>query len=138
MPPRPKSAIAELKAWAMKRLTRILWVAGVIAGLSAGIVGAAKALPILEPWWFAHCGYVRESSGPLLNRIIDVQLAQNDSHSERLVQRQKQYELELQSPQVQQLPQYKKVLQDQVERVNNELKTIEEKNKSLLNEKLSK
>lgn len=60
MPPKPKSAIDQFKAWAMKRLRKIIWVSGVVAAISAGIVGGARAWPILEPFWFAHRGYVRD------------------------------------------------------------------------------
>jgi uncharacterized protein (UPF0335 family) len=136
---KPKSSIAQLKAWGMKRLKRILLVSGAVATLSAGLVGWAKAWPIIEPWWYASHGYVRyEVHQPLLSRIIDIQLAQNDSRVERLVEQSKRYEVEIQGEQAKQLPQYRKLLQERIDRTNHELKTIDEQNKSLFNEKISK
>lgn len=128
------SATAEW--WrSLSRTVKIIGYVGVVMG---AITATATAFPIIEPWLAATRGYVRESHAPLLGRVIEIQIAQNDARSERLVERSKQYELELQSPQAQQLPQYRKLLQERVDRTSHELKIIDEQNKSLFREKLAK
>lgn len=116
------------------RFGKVMGVASVTFG---SIVGFATAFPYVEPYLAAHRGYVREQRSPLLERIIEVQLQQNDNRTERLVEKSKQYELELQSDQAKALPQYRALVQDRVDRIKHELKTIDEKNNSLFKEKAS-
>lgn len=139
MPPRPKSATAKLKAWAMKRLSRILWVSGAVATLSAGLVGGVKAWPIIEPLWYSSHGWVRsEVHEPLLQRVIKIQLKQSDDERKKLLRDAQKYELELQSDQAKATPQYHALVQKEIERVKNELDENDAKQKSLFNEKISK
>lgn len=60
MPPKPKDPFDKLHAWVLKRVRRIMWVSGVVAAISGGIVGGAKAWPLVEPYFLAHRGYVRD------------------------------------------------------------------------------
>ena len=114
------------------------WVAiiATVVGLVAGGVAIVQAYP--ERYWVAHRGYVDDHQSTLLERLVDVQLAQNDIRSDRLVEKAKQYELDLQGPQAQQLPQYRQLLQERVERINHEIKQIDEQNKTLFQEKTAK
>jgi hypothetical protein len=124
--------------WRRKAVT----ICSLIAAVTGAIVGVAKAAPIVEPWWYAHRGYVREynheMTGPLLQRIIEIQLDNNSSKRDRLLKEVPTRELELQSDQAKQNPQYKDLVQQRVDRVKKELKTLDEQDKSLFNEKLSK
>ena len=124
--------------WRRKTVT----ICGLIAAVTGAIVGVAKAAPIIEPWWYAHRGYVREynqeTTGPLLQRIILVQLKQGEDERKRLLRDVQKYELELQSDQAKSTPQYHALVQKEVERVKGELNENDAKHKSLFNEKASK
>jgi|SRR5665213_795394 len=124
--------------WRRKTVT----ICGLIAAITGAVVGVAKAAPIIEPWWYAHRGYVREYdqeiTGPLLQRIIEIQLNQNSDKRQRLLDEVPKRELELQSDQAKQLPQYRALVQSRVDRVKEELKSLDEKDKSLFSEKLAK
>jgi hypothetical protein len=121
--------------WRRKTVT----ICGLIAAITGAVVGVAKAAPIIEPWWYASRGYVRDDMHqPLLERIIEVQLNQNSEKRQRLLDEVPKRELELQSEQAKHLPQYRALVQSRVDRVKSELKTLDEKDKSLFNEKLSK
>jgi hypothetical protein len=121
---------------------KAITVCGLIAAVTGAIVGVAKAAPIVEPWWYAHRGYVRdynrEMTGPLLLRIIEIQLDNNSSKRDRLLTEVPTRELELQSEQAKRNPQYKELVQQRVDRVKHELKTLDEQDKSLFNEKVKK
>ena len=110
-------------------------IAGLIAAVTGAIVGIAKAAPIIEPYWYASHGYVRdEIHHPLLARVIEVQLKQADAERKRLLRDVQKYELELQSDQAKATPQYHALVQKEVERVKNELNDNEAKQKSLSEE----
>jgi len=137
MPKRPKSAIDQLKAWAMRRLTRILWISGVVTGLSAGVVGAAKAWPIIEPWWYADRNYVRFYSSPRADhiKIIEIQLRYNEKERSGLISEAGKLELDLQSPATQATPQYRALVQQRIDQIKRELEIINNENKNLRDEK---
>ena len=137
--PKPKpTAVDQFKAWALRRIKRILWVSAAVATLSGGLVGGVKAWPLLEPWVFAHRGYVREAGSPLLQRLIKVQLKQTEDDRRKLLRDAQRLELELQSDQSKATPQYHALVQKEIERVKNDLKDNDEQQKSLFNEKVSK
>lgn len=118
---------------------KIITVAGLVTAVTSAIIGVAKAAPIIEPWWYASRGYVREDiHRPLLNRIIQIQLSQNDARKRRLLSDVKGYELEMQSEAAKQAPQYRALIQQQVERTKNEIDSIDADNKNLFNEKIGK
>lgn len=119
-------------------LSRTVKIIGYVGVVSGAIVSAATAFPIVEPWIVAHRGYVRSENTPLLHRVIEIQLQANENRRERLINDMKRYETELQSDQVKQLPQYRDLVQQQVERASQEIRTIDEQNKSLFREKLSR
>lgn len=50
--------IDQLRDWAVQRIRKIAWAAGIVATISGGIVGYAKAWPEIEPWWWASRGFV--------------------------------------------------------------------------------
>lgn len=118
---------------------KVITVAGLVTAVTSAIIGVAKAAPIIEPWWYASRGYVREDiHGPLLNRIIQVQLNQNDARKRRLLSDVKGYEIEMQSEAAKQAPQYRSLIQQQLERTKHEIDNLDEENKSLFHEKISK
>jgi hypothetical protein len=118
--------------WRRKTVT----ICGLIAAVTGAIVGVAKAAPILEPWFYTSHGYARDGiHHPLLSRIIEVQLDRNADKRQRLLDEAPKRELELQSEQAQKLPQYKALVQTRVNRIKDELKSLDEKDKSLFEEK---
>ena len=141
MPPVPQpTIIAQVKTslWGTGIRKTVTSLCVAVSAITGAIVGVAKAAPIVEPWWIAHRGYVRDREAPLLDRIIEVQLNQNADKRQRLLDEVPKRELELQSEQAQKLPQYRALVQSRVDRVKSELKTLDEQDKSLFNEKLSK
>ena len=44
-------------------------IAGLIAAVTGAIVGIAKATPVVEPWWYASRGYVRDVGAENESRI---------------------------------------------------------------------
>jgi hypothetical protein len=104
-----------------------------IIGVIAGSIAIVQAYP--EYYYLAHRGYVIDHVSNEHKAIVELRLAQNDIRSDRLVEKAKQYELDLQSEQAKQLPQYRALLQERVERINHDIQTIDEQNKSLMQEK---
>jgi hypothetical protein len=117
--------------WRRKTVT----ICGLIAAVTGAIVGIAKAAPIIEPYWVAHRAYVRDRESPLLGRIIEIQLDRNSDKRQRLLDEAPKRELELQSEQAKQLPQYRALVQTRVDRIKHELKSLDEQDKSLFEEK---
>jgi len=121
---------------------KVITICGLIAAVTGAIVGVAKAAPIVEPWWYAHRGYVREYNHEITNqlllRVIEVQLKQAESDRKRLLRDVQKYEIELQSDQAKSTPQYHELIKKEVERTKNELNENDAKQKSLFNEKVSK
>lgn len=121
------------------RTVKIISFIGIASG---AIVSVASAWPIVEPFWYAHRGYVRSYNAdridPVIKRLVQVQVQLNDDRRQHLLDEAAKRDLELQSDQAKQLPQYKALVQQRVDRIKTELKTIDEQNNSLFNEKLSK
>src|ERR1035437_6120494 len=119
---------------------KVITVCGLIAAVTGAIVGVAKAAPIVEPWWYAHRGYVREynheMTGPLLARVIEIELKQADAERKRILRDVQKNEIELQSDQAKATPQYHKLIQKEIERSKDELNENDAKQKSLFNEKV--
>ena len=55
-------------AWGSYR-RKAITVCGLIAAVTGAIVGIAKATPVVEPWWYASRGYVRDVGAENENRI---------------------------------------------------------------------
>ena len=126
-----------------------------VGGFMIAGAGFLQAYP--ERGYIAHRGYVLDKEAELakqeeakrvelskqeadhhkevLLRVNKMELAQNDTRQLRLTNQVKDYETELQSPSAQQLPQYKALVQDRIDRASHELKQIDEENKSLFDEK---
>ena len=73
------SLTGTVNAWkALPRFIKIVGYVGVVCGT---VASAATAYPIMEPYWLAHRGYVRNYDtgqyAPILKRIITVQLVQD-------------------------------------------------------------
>ena len=122
------------------RLSRAVKIIGWFGVISAAIVSCATALPIMEPYWFAHRGYVRTYSAPASDhaRLIEVQLDVNSERRERLLNDIKKWELELESDQAKQLPKYHELIQQQVDRASSTVKKLDENDNSLFKEKTGK
>jgi len=136
----PPSLIA--RTWALIKRNPIASIASFV-GILAGIPGAVAGYSYgIEPGLPALHYYVRGEifghTNPLLERVIDLQLAQNDIRRERLIDEAAKREIELQSDQARKLPQYRELVQKRVDRVKEELKTIDAQDKSLFKEKVSK
>src|ERR1035437_7637200 len=121
---------------------KAITVCGLIAAVTGAIVGVAKAAPIVEPWWYAHRGYVREYNhgitGPLLARVIEIELKQADVERKRLLRDVQKNELELQSDQAKATPQYRTLIQKEIERTKKEIDANDAEQKSLFDEKKPK
>jgi hypothetical protein len=114
---------------------KVITICGLIAAVTGAIVGIAKAAPIIEPYWYASHGYVRdEFHHPLLARVIEIQIKQADAERKRLLRDVQRYELELQSDQAKATPQYHALIQKEVERTKNEINDNDAKQKSLFDE----
>jgi len=118
-----------------KRFSHLGKMAGVFAGISGAIVGTATAWPFIEPYVLAHRGYVVDRNSAVVARIIKIQLDRNHDRRERLLGEVEKRELELQSDQARQLPQYRELVQQRVDRVKRELKEIEDDDTNLFKEK---
>jgi hypothetical protein len=120
-------------------LSRTVKIVGYVGVTSGAIVSAAQAWPLVEPYWYAHRGYVRSYDGsqvvPLLKRIIEVQLVQDRERRQQLLDEVAKRSLELQSDLAKQAPEYKALVQERVNRISEELKTLDEQDNSLFNEK---
>ena len=131
-----KRTVALVKRNPIKSATAILAFLAVVPG---GIGGAAYSWSAIEPAWVAQRYWVRDNThGPLLKRIIGIQLVQNDDRARRLLRDVQRQELELQSEQAKATPQYHKLVQEGIERTKAELREIDKENKSLFNEKAAK
>jgi hypothetical protein len=119
------------------RLSRAVKIIGWFGVISAAIVSCATALPIMEPYWFAHRGYVRTYSAPASDHaaLVRIQLRQNKDERQQLIDEVPKRELELQSDQAKQLPEYRALVQDRVDRVKARLKEIEADDNNLFKEK---
>jgi len=115
----------------------VKWI-GYGGTIFGAIFAFSQAVPVAEPLFPAHRAYVREVAEPVLQRVIVVQLAQNDDRHQRLIDEAAKRELELQSDQAKQLPQYRVLVQGRVDRIKSELKTIDEQNNSLFKEQKTK
>lgn len=125
-----------VNAWkALPRAIKLIGYAGVVCGF---IVSAAEALPIVEPYWLAHRGYVRtfdtSQYAPIIKRLIEVQLVQDRERRQQLLDEVAKRAIELQSDQAKQLPEYKALVQERVNRISDELKTLDEQDNSLFKE----
>ena len=107
------------------------WVLGVAGAIA--VLGAAYAVvaPFAEGYIPITHAAARET---IIPRIIFAQLDANKERRERLLRENKDRELELQSPGAQALPKYKQELQDGINRNSEELKALEQKDKSLFKE----
>lgn len=127
---------ATARRW--RRLSRTIKLISYVGMVSAAIVSSAAAWPIIE-WAFpAYRGYVVAQKGPLLARVIEIELKQVDAERKRILRDVQKNEIELQSDQAKATPQYHKLIQKEIERSKNELDENDAKQKSLFNEKLSK
>ena len=125
-----------------RSLSRTVKVIGYFGVVSAAIVSGAQAVPYIEPYWYAHRGYVRyydhDQLAPILKRLAQVQLQQDSDRRERLLDEAKKRELELQDPTVKATPAYEALVQDRVERIKSELDKLDKDDKSLFDQPLSK
>jgi len=112
-------------------------------GVAAGaLVSVAQAWPLVEPYWYAHRAYVRaydaDHENPWHQRVIKVQLQQDKDRRSSLLNEEAKWELELQGTQAQSLPQYHALIQQRVDRIKEDLNSIDAEEKSLFNEKAGK
>ena len=118
-----------------RRFKRLGAVAGIVGAVAGAVVAVAKAVPVVEPWWYADRGYVRgavkESFTPIDTRLILVEMRQNDARRERLLIEAGRYELESHSSTAQSTPQYRALIQIQIDRIKRELEVIEQDNQRL-------
>jgi hypothetical protein len=124
----------------VSRAAKIVSYVGVAAG---ALVAVAQAAPYVEPYWYAHRGYVRAYDdahlSAVVKRVIQIQLNQDRERRQQLLDEAAKRELELQSDQAKQLPQYHALVQERVDRVKSELKALDEQDQSLFSEqKLAK
>ena len=126
--------ITPVAVW-YRSLSRVVKLIGYVGVVSGTITATAVAWPRIEPYWVAHRAYVLEHESPLLHRIIEIELKSNDARRERLLNEAPQRELDLQSPQAQQAPQYKALIEDRLRNIKQELNVIDKQNEQLLKEK---
>lgn len=120
-------------------IASIASLVGILAGIPGAVAGYSYGIePGLPALHYYVRGEIYGHTSPLLQRVIELQLAQNDIRRERLLDEAAKREIELQSSQAKQLPQYRALVQQRVDRVKEELKTIDEQDKSLFNEKKPK
>ena len=119
-----------LSLWRRYKTARnlVLSIAGAIVVLGGAY---AVVVPALEGYIPVTHASARET---IIPRIIFAQLDANKERRERLLRENKDRELELQSLDAQKLPKYKQELQDGIDRNSNELKALEQKDKSLFKE----
>ena len=105
---------------------KIIGYVGIIAG---AVVSGSQAAPILEPYWYAHRAYVRDYDAsqldPIRKSLTKIQLRQNADRRQSLIDEAAKRETELQGEQAKKLPQYRDLVQKRVDRINEELKTID-------------
>jgi hypothetical protein len=131
------SLTAAANWWkSLSRTVRVIGYAGVVSG---AVVSVAKAWPIVEPYWIAHRDFVRSYDtrqyAPIIKRLIEVQLVQDRERRQQLLDEAGKRAIELQSDLAKQAPEYKALVQERVNRISEELKTLEEQDNSLFNEK---
>ena len=123
---------ATINAWrALPRAIKLIGYAGVVCGT---IASAAKAYPTIEPYFLAHRGYVRATEDGIIARVILVQLYQDKDRRQTLLDEAAKRSLDLQSETAKQLPEYRALVQERVNRISEELKTLDEQNNSLFKE----
>lgn len=122
-----------------RAMTSIGVAIGALGGLVGAVAGVPTAVSVVEPYVYAHRGYVRDYDAtihaPILQRLIKVQLKQDRDERKALLDEAKTRELELQSEQAKQLPQYQGLIQQRVDRIKERLNELDEQDKSLFNEK---
>jgi hypothetical protein len=120
-------------------LNRTVKIIGAVGVISGAVYSVAQAWPLVEPFWYAHRGYVRwyddEHLSNVLHRLNKIQLVQDEDRRQRLLDEAAKREIELQGDQAKQLPQYRDLVQDRVNRIKSELKTLEEQDSNLFTEK---
>ena len=138
--PAPSLMRAVQHGWS--RTPKIVKYIGYVGTVAGTIYALSQAAPVAEPFAPAHHAWVKEfvheSTDPLFHRVVEIQIAQNDGRRERLLNEAAQRELELQSEQAKQLPQYRALVQSRVDRIKTELSTIDKQNESLFQEKKTK
>ena len=129
---------ATVNYW--RGLSRLTKIAGAVAALSGAVVSGAAAWPLVEPYLASTRGYVRSYSAPLSDHavLVQVQLLLDRSRRQELLDEAAKRALDLQGEQAKQLPEYRALLQDRVNRISEELKTLEEKDGSLFKEQQKK
>ncbi len=118
-------------------LSRTMKVIGYVGVVSGAVVSTAAAWPTIEPYVYAHRGYVRSYSAPFSDHamIVRVQLLLDKTRRQELLDEAAKRALELQSDQAKKLPEYRQLLQDRVNRISEELKTLDEQDNSLFKER---
>src|ERR1039458_7175605 len=94
--PQP-TIIAQVKTslWGTNLRKTVTSLCVAVSAITGAVVGVAAAAPIVEPWWYASRGYVRDDiHHPLLSRIIEVQLDRNSDKRQRLLDEVPKRELE--------------------------------------------
>jgi hypothetical protein len=131
----------DIVVWwrSLSRTVKVIGWGGIVC---AAIVSFAQAAPYIEPYFYAHRGYVRAYDAnqikPIKEILTRIQLAQNRDRRQQLLDEAAKREIELQSEQAKQLPQYRALVQDRVDRVKSELKGLDDEDKSLFKQPLSK
>ena len=114
-------------------------IAGYIGIIAGAVVSGTQAAPIIEPFWYAHRGYVRDYDAsqldPIKKALTKVQIRQNAERRQTLIDEAAKRETELGGDQAKKLPQYRDLVQKRVDRINEELKTIDEEDQSLFKAK---
>jgi hypothetical protein len=121
-----------------RRLTTLVLAFSAISGGGAAIAAYERYEPIMPALHYYVRWEVAAHTDGLLKRIIEIQLAQNDTHRQRLIDEAAKREVELQGDQAKQLPQYRALVQQRVDRIKAELSGIDKQDKSLFDEKKSK
>ena len=120
------------------RVSFTVKIIGFVGVVSAAVVSVAQAWPFIEPYMYAHRGYVRyyddSHTHLVLARLIKIQLVQDRERRQQLLDEASKRELELQSDQAKQLPQYHALVQERVDRIKSEIKTLDEQDESLFKE----
>jgi hypothetical protein len=121
-----------------KNLSSTLKLASYVVLVASGLVSISAAWAVIEPFAPAHRAYVRQSEMPILDRLILAQLDINDVRRDRLIGEAKSRDLELQSDQAKTTPQYKAIVQDRVDRIKQELESIDKQSGNLFKEQKSR
>ncbi len=121
----------------LPRAVKVVGYVGVVAG---AVVSGAQAVPVVEPYWYAHRGYVRAYSAPASDHawLIKIQIKQDRDERQQLIDEAGKRALELQSNLAKQAPEYRALVQDRVNRVSEKLKQMEEDDNNLFREQKAK